>query len=141
MSKRRASQETVDAFIRAVYPEMTELCMTANGEEDILREATQLLKTLRAKNATMVDALRGLLSSVPEDVDPRLGYIILQVDREDHQAARDALAGQPEANPEPGQPIGRVSCPSCGASLQIEHGDDPGEIAIISGQPEPEEAP
>jgi hypothetical protein len=43
MSKRKASKETVAAFIKAVWPEMTELCMACNGEEEILKEATRLI--------------------------------------------------------------------------------------------------
>jgi len=46
--KRLASEKTVQAFIRAVYPESTELCMTVNSEEDVLREATRLILGRRA---------------------------------------------------------------------------------------------
>lgn len=39
--------------------------------------------------------------------------------------------------PEPGEPIVKVDCPCCGAALEIEHGDEPGEIAVI-GTEKPE---
>jgi len=32
---------------------------------------------------------------------------------------------------EPGMPIVKVTCPCCGASLEIMNGDDPGEIAVF----------
>ena len=59
--KRPASEETVQAFIHAVYPESTELCMTANSEEDILREATRLILDRRApdpEKQKLAEALR-----------------------------------------------------------------------------------
>jgi len=33
--------------------------------------------------------------------------------------------------PMPGDPIAKVGCPVCGARLEIEHGDEPGETAVI----------
>ena len=42
-----------------------------------------------------------------------------------------------EANPikmtshEPGEPITAITCPCCGAHLEIEYGDDEGEISVI----------
>lgn len=33
---------------------------------------------------------------------------------------------------EPGQPIGECTCPCCGASLEIEHGDEEGQIAVCA---------
>ena len=33
--------------------------------------------------------------------------------------------------PSPGDPICEATCPCCGASLRIEHGDDPEEISVI----------
>ena len=47
MTKKRASEATVNAFCNAVYPEMTELAMMTNGEEEILRDATAELTRLR----------------------------------------------------------------------------------------------
>jgi len=32
---------------------------------------------------------------------------------------------------EPGEPICKVTCPCCGANLEIEHGDDEGELAVV----------
>lgn len=36
-----------------------------------------------------------------------------------------------EPEPEPGEPIVKVTCPCCGAELEIAHGDDAGEIGVI----------
>ena len=62
MSKKQsASEKTVQAFIRAVYPESTELCMAVKSEEDILREATRLILGLRTSDPEkqkLVEALR-----------------------------------------------------------------------------------
>ena len=64
--KRPASEETVQAFIHAVYPESTELCMAMNGEEDVLREATRLILDRRApdpeKQELVGDMRQGLMS-------------------------------------------------------------------------------
>lgn len=48
MIKKRASKETVNAFIKAIYPEMTDLAVTTGSEESILRDATKLITTLDA---------------------------------------------------------------------------------------------
>lgn len=48
MKKKQASQETVNAFIKAVYPEMTELSVAMGSEESILKDATKLIVTLDA---------------------------------------------------------------------------------------------
>jgi hypothetical protein len=48
MNKRRASDETVMAFIKEVYPEYTELAMSFGDEEQILKDATELIHTLRS---------------------------------------------------------------------------------------------
>ncbi len=45
--KSIASRETVDAFYKAVYPEYTRLAMMSNGEEEVLRDATQTINELR----------------------------------------------------------------------------------------------
>lgn len=37
----------VDEFIKEVYPEMTELCMTVNTEAQCLVDATELIRELR----------------------------------------------------------------------------------------------
>jgi len=55
MSKKRASEATVSAFIKAVYPEFTELAIASNGEEEILREATAALTSLRSLAARAED--------------------------------------------------------------------------------------
>lgn len=39
--KQKASEETVNAFLKAVYPEMTELAVTMGTEESILKDATE----------------------------------------------------------------------------------------------------
>jgi len=36
---------------------------------------------------------------------------------------------------EPGEPIAQCSCPYCGASLEIEYGDDEGEISVVGESP------
>ena len=42
------------------------------------------------------------------------------------RAMRRAIAALEQ--PEPGTPILTIDCPCCGAELEIEHGDEPGEI-------------
>lgn len=42
-----------------------------------------------------------------------------------------AIAAGGNDGPEPGEPIGTCACPCCGASLEVEHGDEPGQIAVI----------
>jgi hypothetical protein len=37
-----------------------------------------------------------------------------------------------DAGPEPGEFIADVTCPHCGAELRVEHGDDEGEIGVIT---------
>ena len=44
-------------FIKAVYPEMTELAMTANTEKTCLVEATKLIQDLRQKVERLQKAL------------------------------------------------------------------------------------
>ena len=44
------------------------------------------------------------------------------------------LRGDP--GPEPGAPIASITCPCCGAALEIMHGDDEGEIGVL-GTPAP----
>ena len=34
--------------------------------------------------------------------------------------------------PEPGELIAEISCPSCGRALRVEHGDDEGEIGVLT---------
>jgi hypothetical protein len=46
-------------------------------------------------------------------------------------AERDALREKYET-PEPGQLIAEISCPSCGRPLRVEHGDDEGEIGVLT---------
>jgi hypothetical protein len=50
--------EYVSRFIKAVYTESTELCMTAFDEKECLQDATILINQLRAKNARLREALR-----------------------------------------------------------------------------------
>ncbi len=47
MSKRRATPETVEAFIKAVYPEATELQAAFSSEGACLSDATELINDLR----------------------------------------------------------------------------------------------
>lgn len=43
---------------------------------------------------------------------------------------------------QPGDPICNINCPCCGASLEVTHGDDEGEIAVIgSSRKTPDPAP
>ena len=42
--------------------------------------------------------------------------------------------GLADAEPLPGDPIAEVSCPCCGAHLDITHGDDPGEISVVGSR-------
>jgi hypothetical protein len=52
--KKRASKETVEAFMKAVYPDDTELMIASNGEEEILKEATLLIKEYRKMLTVLV---------------------------------------------------------------------------------------
>lgn len=69
MSKKRASEETVNAFMKAVYPEYTELCIASNGEEDILRDATDLITELRNRRTPDVAKLLGLLQEARQQIE------------------------------------------------------------------------
>jgi len=89
--KRLASEKTVQAFIRAVYPESTELCMTVNSEEDVLREATRLILGRRApdpEKQELVEALRELYDArVDSD-----WLIIKGHDEDGHPLSREGVA-------------------------------------------------
>ena len=54
MNKKKATEETVNAFIKAVYPEMTALATTFGSEESILKDATEKIAALE-KTATEQD--------------------------------------------------------------------------------------
>jgi len=41
------------------------------------------------------------------------------------------MSREADTGPEPGQPIGTSTCPCCGAHLEIEHGDEEGQIAVV----------
>ena len=41
------------------------------------------------------------------------------------------------AGPEPGEPIAEVHCPCCGAHLEVEHGDDEGDVAVVGTRANP----
>jgi len=43
MKKQTASKETVNNFFKAVYPLYTELCISTGSEEEILKDATELI--------------------------------------------------------------------------------------------------
>ena len=45
--KSRPTTKTVDDFLKALYPEDTELCMASNNEETALKEATRLIENLK----------------------------------------------------------------------------------------------
>ena len=47
----------VTDFVKTVYTESTELCMTAFDEKECLQDATILINQLRAKNARLREAL------------------------------------------------------------------------------------
>ena len=51
-------------FVKAVYPESTELCMTVNSEKECLQDATKLITELQAENARLREALEKI-----EDTD------------------------------------------------------------------------
>ena len=38
---------------------------------------------------------------------------------------------------EPGEPICEITCPCCGASLDVTHGDDSGEVSVVGTPSEP----
>lgn len=42
-----SDQKIIDAFCKEVYPECTELAMSANSEIEILKDATNLIRDLR----------------------------------------------------------------------------------------------
>lgn len=52
------------------------------------------------------------------------------------RAARCSVTATPQPfewadEPEPGTPIAKCSCPCCGAHLEVEHGDDPGQVGVV----------
>ena len=58
MSKQRASEETTMAFIKAVYPECTELAMTMLNEEQCLKDATAIILAYRIAAQQIIAADR-----------------------------------------------------------------------------------
>jgi hypothetical protein len=56
MSKFRASDEDIKAFMVAIFPDGAELAMAAFDERYVLQEATRLIKTLRAEADKWLDA-------------------------------------------------------------------------------------
>ena len=76
----------------------------------------------------------------PEDGDPRiecLDNLTAAVDTLRATETEPAISKTETAEPEPGEPIGTVGCPSCGRLLEIDWGDDPGEISATTSGAEP----
>ena len=49
MNDANSKKQTVERFIKMIYPDMTELAIAANTEDSCLRDATTLIKGLQAK--------------------------------------------------------------------------------------------
>ena len=54
------------------------------------------------------------------------------VDVEPLFARAEAAERERDEATEPGKLIAKVDCPKCGTELQIEHGDEPGEVGILA---------
>jgi len=99
--KHKASSETVAAFCKAVYPEMTELCMTTNGEEEILKEATRLIQEVQARADRLAQALKDLIyttSKLWDEVKPIKDGPALTVTHPIIEKAHAALAAEEQHN-------------------------------------------
>lgn len=82
----------------------------------------------------------GVLANLA-DIRRRLEHAAERFDSPDLDPldALDELRRQIEALPvgrendmrEPGETIARCHCPCCGASLEVMHGDEPGEVSVI----------
>ena len=55
--KRRATETAALAFMKAVYPEMTELMIAAFDEQSVLTDATHLIEALRAEHVAHAEAI------------------------------------------------------------------------------------
>ena len=64
MNKKKATEETVNAFIKAVYPEMTALATTFGSEESILKDATEKIAALKAQRDDTDGAYQALKKQV-----------------------------------------------------------------------------
>jgi hypothetical protein len=51
--KRAATEKTINVFLKAVYPEMTEFAIASKDEEEVLRDATEMITSLTAKVAAL----------------------------------------------------------------------------------------
>ena len=47
MDKKKATEETINSFMKAVYPEMTELAVTLGSEDSILRDAAEKIAAMK----------------------------------------------------------------------------------------------
>lgn len=77
-----------------------------------------------------IDRLRAALRELHAAVDEEMGDTDLNEDDSKlFRAMRRAAAEMQE--PEPGAPILDTDCPCCGAILEIQHGDEPGDVGIV----------
>ena len=65
---RKDPKWTMD-FVKAVYPESTELCVASNTEHTCLVDATELINSLHAKNARLSQWLQEIVSIVEVELD------------------------------------------------------------------------
>ena len=85
--------------------------------------------------ALILDSLRALTAerdALENDLRLNAAMLAKQTDlAREAETERDALREKYE-NPEPGLLIAEISCPSCGRPLRVEHGDDEGEIGVLT---------
>ncbi len=65
----RKDSEWVMAFLKAVYPEFTELGVVSNTEHTCLVDATELINDLRAKNKRLRKWLEEIVDIVEVELD------------------------------------------------------------------------
>ena len=82
---------------------------------DVLLEFGRLTSALRDLHSAVDDAMCVSVAGKGNSQKAKLT-----------RAMRRALSALEQ--PEPGTPILTTDCPCCGAELEIEHGDEPGEI-------------
>lgn len=87
------------------------------------------LRELRVASAQLTAALRDLHSTVDDAMCVSVAGKGSSQKAKLTSAMRRALAALEQ--PEPGTPILTTDCPCCGAELEIEHGDEPGDIGVV----------
>lgn len=91
------------------------------------------LARLTAERDRAREAAESIARMAGEEAHNLGGVITLQAQRIADLTAQ--LRRYEELEAEPGEPICSVTCPCCGASVVVETGEDPGQIAVYGTHP------